>query len=784
MEKVIKSGRVRLTKDGESKMDKKTKITIGLLVSGIMDDFTVSVCQGAMKAAKEKGIELIIFPGKYLDRDLTERKEIMYEYQYNTVFSFIQKENLDAILVSADSIGCYTTVERVQRMLSRYAGIPCVLIASKIDNYISINYDNVSGIREAMEYLISHLGCKKIGMIGGPPDNTDSQERKTAFFQMLKEKGLSCDDKLFARGNLSRYSKQAYDTLLDNNPDIEAVFCVNDDTAVGFYEALRERGLQLGKQVMVFGYDNILLSAKLKPALSSVWADPVRLGENALDMAYRMVQGEEVESKVIPTKFIRRDSFGDRKSESRKEDAKRLDRDYIDNYFEDIFYRYKSDDSGNDFGYIRAAFKELMEKLIAIYEQEMEQEHTKEELLGAVDTFLTYKVLDYADMEKFLKHVEKIYNIMKAKYADDEGVNRIKNIFTAIYRRIILAIDKRYGEIVEGQEEKNYDMKLFVRAVMDFERGSDQSYMSLFTNLGWLDIQDAYLYVFEKPIIHLDGEEVELPKELYLKAILNHGEVQNVPAMSQKTDRKDIFTNPYIEDRDNPKILLPLFSNEMLYGVVLCGMSVKIFEYGEFLVNQFGSAVKMIELLRANNEIQRQLEDSLVTLQENNIALDTLSKSDGLTGILNRRGFYDAAEEFLKANKTSARTSIAAYIDMNNLKIVNDRYGHDEGDFSIKKISELLTDKVGDRGIVGRIGGDEFALIMTYDKEEENSFVKEIYRQFQLYNETSPKPYNITVSVGTCMIHAGQSVKLKEALTHADERLYEEKQHRVKNVAK
>lgn len=762
-------------------MDKK--ITVGLLVSGIMDDFTVSVCQGAMKTAKDKGIELIIFPGKYLDRDLTERKEIMYEYQYNTVFSFIQKENLDAILVSADSIGCYTTGEKVQRMLSRYAGIPCILIASKMDNYISINYDNISGIREAMEYLISYLGCKKIGMIGGPVNNTDSQERKNTFFQMLKEKGLSCDDKLFAQGNLSRYSKQAYDTLLDNNPDIEAVFCVNDDTAFGLYDALRERNLQPGKQVMVFGYDNILLSAKLKPTLSSVWADPVKLGEDALDMAYRMVQGEEVKSKIIPTKFIRRDSFGNRRAES-KEDAKRFSYDYIDNYFEDIFYRYQSDDRGSDFVHIRLAFKELMEKLIAMYEQEMAQENTKEELLGAVDTFLAYKVLDYADMEKLLEHVEKICNIMKAKCADNEGANRIQDIFTSIYRRIILAIDKRSGEIVEGQEEKNYDMKLFVRDVMDFERGSDQSYMSLFTNLGWLDIQNAYVYVFEKPVIYLDGEEVELPKELYLKAALNHGEVQNIPAMSQKTDRKDIFTNPYIEDRDNTKILLPLFSNEMLYGVVLCGMSVQIFEYGEFLVNQFGSAVKMIELLRANNEIQHQLEDSLVTLQENNIVLDTLSKSDGLTGILNRRGFYDAAEEFLLANETNAGASIAAYIDMNNLKIVNDRYGHAEGDFSIKKISELLTDKVGDRGIVGRIGGDEFALIMTYDQEEENSFSKEIYRQFQLYNETSPKPYNITVSVGTCMIYAGQSMKLKEALTRADESLYEEKRHRVKNVAK
>ena len=771
-------------KGRESEMDKKKRITIGLLVSGIMDDFTVSVCQGAMKAAKDKNVELVIFPGKYLDRDLTNRKEIMYEYQYNTLFSFAREENLDAILVSADSIGCYTTVERIKRMLSQYAGIPCVLIASKIDGYVSINYDNASGINEAMEYLIHHLECRKIGMIGGPATNTDACERKKAFFQMLKENGLSCEDKLYAEGNLSRHSKEAFQTLLDNNPDIEAVFCVNDDTAIGLYEELRERNLQPGKQVKVFGYDNLVLSAKLKPALSSVWADPVKLGEDALDMVLKMVQGDVVESRILPTKFIRRDSFGDRKTESRQEDTKRLDRKYIDQYFDDIFYRYRSDDSGSDFGHIKEAFRELMEKLIAIYEQEIPWEEKRDEIMSHVDVFLEHKVLDYADMENFLKHVEKIYNMMKAKYPDKVNSQYIKGIFTSLYRRIILAIDQRYGEMAEAQEEKNYDMKLFVKDVMDFERGSDQSYMSLLANLGWLDVKNAYVYVFEKPIMHLFDEEITLPHKLYLKAALNNGEVQSILATSQKTYMKDLFHSEFILNRKTPKVLLPLFSNEMLYGVVLCDMTEKIFEHGDFMVNLFGSAVKMIELLKANDEIQHQLEDSLVTLRENNIALDTLSKSDGLTGILNRRGFYDAAEEFIAKNEGGDREIIVAYIDMNNLKIVNDRYGHDEGDFSIKLIGDMLMQEAGTQGIVGRIGGDEFAMAMFYEEQDRADFVKRIYTKFKNYNETSPKPYNITVSAGICVIHVGKPMTLKEALTRADERLYEEKQHRVKTVAK
>ena len=63
--------------------------TIGLLVSGIMDQFTESLVRGSVKACKERDVNLIIFPGKYIDRDLSGQPEIMYEYQFNTIFERI-----------------------------------------------------------------------------------------------------------------------------------------------------------------------------------------------------------------------------------------------------------------------------------------------------------------------------------------------------------------------------------------------------------------------------------------------------------------------------------------------------------------------------------------------------------------------------------------------------------------------------------------------------------------------------------------------------------------------
>ena len=286
--------------------------------------------------------------------------------------------------------------------------------------------------------------------------------------------------------------------------------------------------------------------------------------------------------------------------------------------------------------------------------------------------------------------------------------------------------------------------------------------------------------------MHLYKEKYEAPRTLYLKAFLKDGAVTSVPAIKQKCHIKDIFRNPAVQaEKKYSMVLLPLFSNELLYGLFLCDLSPELFVNGEFLVNQMSSAMKMIDLLKSNEQIQQQLEESLATLKENNIVLDTLSKSDGLTGILNRRGFYGAAEELLEKSRESGKQVLVIYVDMNNLKIINDRYGHEDGDFALRMIGDILKQIMQKKGITGRIGGDEFACIMEYDAQGEGEeILAEIYGKFDLCNAGSDKPYNVTVSAGACILNSSETLTLQEALTQADEKLYEVKKHRTKEVAK
>lgn len=761
----------------------KSEITIGLLVSGIADNYSVSVCQGAIKAARENGVRLIIFPGKYIDRDLTEMKEIMYEYQYNTLFSYAMGKRLDAVLIIADSIGCYASSERIRGLVAQYCQIPCVLIGSKLNGYVSVNYDNYSGISEAMNYLIQKLGIQNIGMIGGPEDNTDARDRKNVFMRVLAENGIPFDERRYVEGNLSRHCKEVFNKLLENDPEMQAVFCVNDETAIGFYDVLKERGMMPGKDMMVFGFDNILSSSKMKPSLSSVRAEPSRLAENALEIALRMIQGEQVEGRVLPTSFIKRDSLGTgRKTHDHKYD-RRVDRQYIDKYFNDIFYRYIKEETDKHIADIKTDYIALMNKVIDAYEAEQSDTEQTGEIMRRLDGLLANDLMDYADMENFLTHIELLYQAFHKKW----GTRRhdLEDTFITVYRKAVMAVKQHLGRISADKKNDQYAMKLFVRDIMQFEKGTDQSYAVLLGHLDWFGIKNAYIYTFRKPIMHLEHEELEIPKYLYLKAVLREGAVESVLGAAQETKTDGVFRGIMNKADSNAFVVLPLFSNEMLYGILVSDMTEKLFENGEFLVNQMGAAIKMLELLKYNEEIQKQLEESLITLNENNIQLDTISKSDALTGILNRRGFYLSGEELLQKNKGMGTRTMLAYVDMNNLKIVNDRYGHDEGDFSIKLISEMLTEVTSGTGLAGRVGGDEFALAVSVPPDtEERTFVETIYKRFQKYNEASEKPYNITVSVGTCLVESGDMLTLKEALTLADEKLYIEKQNRVKSVAK
>ncbi|MBR6173133.1 MAG: substrate-binding domain-containing protein, partial [Eubacterium sp.] len=283
----------------------KKRITAAFLVSGLMDEFTIRMCDGVMSEAAAFDINLIVVPVKYIDRDLTGLADI-YEYQYKTNAKNLLKENIDVLLVAADCIGCLTTHENLVRFMKALPDVPTVLIAARMDGYPGVTFDNKTGVREGLTYLVEKLGARRIGMLSGPPDYYDVGERQEAYMEIIRKYDLPWQETMVQETNLSTTCRPEVELFLDMNPDLDAVFCVNDSVAMALYEALVDRGLEPGKDVKVMGFDNTRFAAMSTPSLSSVDADAVELGRHALRMVMRLAEGEKIGVEVTPTRFVLR----------------------------------------------------------------------------------------------------------------------------------------------------------------------------------------------------------------------------------------------------------------------------------------------------------------------------------------------------------------------------------------------------------------------------------------------------------------------------------------------
>lgn len=752
---------------------KDGKYVIAYLIHELGDYYCKEIELGALQRAEEENINLVFLPGKFMDRP--QSAETRYEYQYNTLYDLVIEDNVDAVVIAADCIGNYSSRDKIAEFVHKYDEIPCVLVASKQPGKSCICYDNFKGIEAGVEYLVDVKDCTKFAMLGGPMSNTDCVERKEALVQTLARRRITFSDKNYVEGDLTRHCHKQCEELLDNNPGVEAIFCVNDECAVAMYDVLESRGLNPGSDVYVLGYDNSRVSGQMRPTLSSIWADPMELSRQAFDMALNLIRGRKTPSRLLDTMLVRRDSFG---PEAEHFDLEDMDTDRIKAVYNKVFYRLQGA-RGTEYKAYKKVIRDCMTLMAARESDEEMHAQLKKDFREALDT----GILRYADMETLMDVMDELYARISAGEERRKDRQEVRQGYSELYNMLISDQQETIRDIVETSQSMDFSIKMVARDIMQFENGSDQNYSIPLKNLTYMGIRNAYLYMLEKPVVHLDGEVMNMPDTFYLKAVMKDGEVRNITAPNQKTSIYDLYCNEYMGDDRYSMTMLPLYSTDEIYGYILCDVSSQVLDNGEILANQLSAAYRMLHVLSRAQEIMDQLEQTNDVLKRNNIILDNLSRTDQMTGIYNRRGFYEAAEEFMKSEETQDARHLVMFIDMDNLKIVNDRYGHDDGDFALIQIATILKEALGDTaGVIGRIGGDEFACVVR-GSEEPDSIKKMFKDKFDEFNRTSDKPYNVSASVGIYKIE-DPAMTLEEALALADEDLYREKQNRSKKTAK
>lgn len=156
--------------------------------------------------------------------------------------------------------------------------------------------------------------------------------------------------------------------------------------------------------------------------------------------------------------------------------------------------------------------------------------------------------------------------------------------------------------------------------------------------------------------------------------------------------------------------------------------------------------------------------------------LKHLSLNDELTGVYNRRGFFTLVEHQLRVANRHKTKAALFYFDLNNLKSINDIKGHEEGDRALINIATVIKNASRESDIVGRIGGDEFAMLaIGIGNEAPSVFTDRLRVILNQHNEEVPRLYNLSIAIGTAYYDYKQPCSLSELLSRADKSMYEQK---------
>ncbi|MCR4690140.1 MAG: GGDEF domain-containing protein [Lachnospiraceae bacterium] len=765
---------------------------IAMLVSGFENYFTRNLCKGAMSAAKESDSNLVIFPGRYFNPPYFDKNILKYDYQFNTIFDYATRSKFDAVLIELNTIGMFLTVEQKKELLRLFDGTPVILITDHIEGYASVFYNNRIGLEEGVRHLIEEHHCKKIAFMTGTETNSDSIERLQVYKDVLEEYEMEFDPTLLAHGDFSEYSKEEVLRVLSIHPDIDGMVFANDSMAVGAYDAFAEKGLKVGKDVAVVSFDDAAIAVIAEPNLSTVRADPAGLGYKAV-MSVESILRKEVTDVVVNSTFIKRQSCG----------CVKKDYSLLPITLEDIRNKEKRDDTmkmiyryifdKNDYQKGAVEIRELLEELIESAAESLDSEPEAYENATHRMAYVGMKLCrmklePFTKSSKILFLFELLYNLMKNENDDEHWRRVLSETCQLIFHNAALHSHKNVERMRSNLEMINFVTTTFTRDVLNYASSDDVMYTSMMETLMHMDFEGTYLFRFPTNLIVKEKDRAKLAGNVILKAYQRDREVFVPKKEEQNRPVDDLFLHLFSDRKKQvTAVATMLFSGVEQYGILAFEVDEENIAFVSTCMYQISAAIKTTELLKDKEENERLLRNSLRRTRQANTRLDEMSKSDELTKLLNRRGFLTAAREEIDKPENEGKTGVLIFADMNNLKIINDKFGHDDGDFALRMVGGILKRSVGKYdGIVSRFGGDEFCVFyIPNEKHSTEEAIREaVQRETEYMNAESDKEYYVSVSMGFCEFACNSSVVLEEVLEKADTQLYEEKKHKRQSILK
>lgn len=258
--------------------------TIGVFISRFGGSFYEDILEGIHNAAMKYNYELIVCP------------------ESETTHKILTQRQVDGAIIFDSKINS----ELLKKLASRNFPIVTMDRILDVDNTYSILIDNHQGAKQAFMHLFDQ-GFRRIAYIEGSKDALDNSERTEAF---LEEAGKHPVSVMTYQGDFTEKSgRRIARTIISTNKLPEAVFCANDQMAIGFLEAMREFNLKAPEDIAVVGFDDINIAKYMQPTLSTVGVSRFDWGSLAAGQLIELLENDRAfDSFRIRAKLIERES--------------------------------------------------------------------------------------------------------------------------------------------------------------------------------------------------------------------------------------------------------------------------------------------------------------------------------------------------------------------------------------------------------------------------------------------------------------------------------------------
>lgn len=211
-------------------------------------------------------------------------------------FPLINNKNFDGIIVVSQSKNDNKFIKTIVEK-----GIPTVVINRCIENenLVNIMSNDTKGAYDAVTYFIEN-NHHRIGLIEGNKEFESSQYRKKGYIKALKDNGININEEIVVSGQYNL--KSGYESmkkLLELKDKPTAVFCSNDDIAVGAMKAIFEKGLNVPNDISIIGFDDSNFCDYVTPTLTSVRKDSLTMSEFGATKLLNIIKNKDVDKKKI-----------------------------------------------------------------------------------------------------------------------------------------------------------------------------------------------------------------------------------------------------------------------------------------------------------------------------------------------------------------------------------------------------------------------------------------------------------------------------------------------------